>query len=297
MLSVATSLFNYASQLVNQVNTAKIQLTQAANSIAFQLRNANNQEILTFLTSLRNELSSNVEQLISTYSPSNVMNFILSAYQSFLGQLSRQTAELRSLTSLYNTKILNSRARDCWTNFRQASNAIYSAAGANFTGFVENETRAVQGQLDSVRNQIQQEVQTISILFRSALQNPSNAVQLLTQYVSTWNENFMHESAQMLESIFSLKTDSIKWRSNQESNRLVEHTVSNFDETDNGKYSYAGEFDTEVIWNSDVWGDWTSKPVFGCSLIAKFLRKFHCVQMRTAFKITSKLVHSILICR
>lgn len=185
MLSVAIAQFNYASNVINQFYTAQSQLTQAANSIAFQLRNsANTQEILSFLTSLSNQLSGSVQQLISTYSPTNVMNYIMSAYQGFLGQLSRQTDESRALTNLYYSKILNSNAQVCWTDFQNASNAIYSAAGANFTSFVESQSNGVQSQLNSVRNQIQQEVQTISTLFSSALQNPSNALSMLTQYVS-----------------------------------------------------------------------------------------------------------------
>lgn len=191
MLSVAIAQYNYASSLIEEFNSAQSQLTQAANTFLMQMRSylGRNSVITSFLSSLQNQLKSTIPQIISTYSPSNIMNFIMNAYQNFLTKLSTPTAERNALNTLYFSKLVNPKAQECWTSFQEASNQIYTAAGENFTLYVESQSNGVQTQINAVKNQIKQQIQTIVGLFVNALQNqnPANAISILSQYVSQVN--------------------------------------------------------------------------------------------------------------
>lgn len=144
----------------------------------------NDRIILPFLTRLQDLLNGAVPQLISTYSPANIMSFIMDGYQKFLSELSAQTSELNNLNNLYISKILSPNAQTCWTNFQKSSNEIYSVAGKSFVQYVESQSNGVQGQIDTVKSEIKQEIKTIVGLFTKAVQNPTNDLPVLAQYVS-----------------------------------------------------------------------------------------------------------------
>lgn len=194
MFNISQTQFNLANDLMNQFNTAQFQLTLAANNLLIQLRNvpgANISVIQSFLTSIQNQLNTNVRQLVSTYSPGNVMNYIMNAYQGFIANLSATSVEVQTLNNLYLTKIFNPKAQDCMTNYTQSTFAIYSAASKNYTTIMQNETVQIQAQLSAIRNDIVQQVQTMVSQFRNSAQNPSTAVQTLLQFVSSSNTNFL----------------------------------------------------------------------------------------------------------
>jgi hypothetical protein len=186
MYNISQAQFTLTNQLQNQFNAAQLQLTMAANNLLLQLQisGVNINAIQSFLFTLQTQLNSIGRQLATTYSPANIMSFIVNSYQTVITNLSIVSDEVQNLNTLYFNKISDPRAQTCMSNFTQSAFVIHSASGKNFTSLMERETSETQSKLIVLRDEIEQEVRVIVDLFKATKQNPSSAIQILIQFVS-----------------------------------------------------------------------------------------------------------------
>lgn len=195
MRSVAEAQYDYAQNLIDDFLYTQSVLTEGAETflLAMDSQLKDDNIIVPFLNQLQNNLKE-APQLISTYSPSKIRDFIMNEYQNyFLRDLRRSTSTWQMQLRLADLKILylftnlrflfrNSKPQTtCWNNYEKSSTEIHSGAIKNYIESVEDIANGVHQRIDPVRNQIQQEITRIAEFFYSAA---LFGLPPLTQYVS-----------------------------------------------------------------------------------------------------------------
>jgi hypothetical protein len=205
MRSVARAQYVYAQNLINEFLVVESVLTRAAELFLFRMRYQlrNDNVIIPFLTQVQNNLQS-APQLISTYSPSNIMDQIMSRYETFLRMWTfylNIPGANQNLKQLYESKIPNSNAQTCWDNYVKTSNETYSAAVRDFIKSSGTIINGVHQQIEPVRNEIRQEIFKIAGLFTTAALFPTIRLPVLTQYIQTNGEAINSQISTWIQAI------------------------------------------------------------------------------------------------
>lgn len=138
----------------------------------------------SFMTSIQVQFTYNIQQLLNIYSPGLAINFYLSSISGFLNESTIPTAAYFDLLNLYLSKYSRSNSTICWSEYQETTAQIYSKSSLKFLDLVQCQTNMVEGRLKDIQTEIKGVAQNFGSVFDNVSRSPSNAVSLLTDFVS-----------------------------------------------------------------------------------------------------------------
>lgn len=184
---IANSQAVLANDCLIELINAQINLNVAANNMIIQYRpimGSFTDTFHSFLTSIDTQFTQNILQLLNTYSPGIAVNFYMMSCSEFLIESTTPTVEYYTLQNLYYSKYFLPNATDCWSEYQNVTTQLYKKSSDNFLDLVQCQTSQVENRLRGVQTDIKGITQSFATLFADVAQNSTNAVSLLTQFVS-----------------------------------------------------------------------------------------------------------------
>jgi hypothetical protein len=140
-----------------------------------------------FLSNIQNHLNENVQKLVLKYSPTNVRNFVVYFYQTFLTNLSTNNgtqSEILTMNLLYLKNVLKANATECMSNYNANYYKLYLEAATKFTQLMGEKTTSTAVQLETLRKEINSMVASIVKSVEKIIANKATAREEFDNFVS-----------------------------------------------------------------------------------------------------------------
>lgn len=188
LVDVSSNQYQRSLSYITEYTTASSKLAQASSYLSVTLQNVVNiTNVQGFLSTIQGHLNENVQKLVLKYSPTNVRNFIVYYYQTFLTNLSTNNgtqSEILTMNLLYLNNVLKANASECWSKYNANHYKIYLEVATKFTQLMGEKTTSTAVQLETLRKEINSMVKSIVKSVEKIIANKATAREEFDNFVS-----------------------------------------------------------------------------------------------------------------